>query len=115
MACCVLLLAVPAADGEPQPADAALERARKQVRMLDDLYKTVVVLITTHYVTEESSLPAGSAAIALFSTMKEKGWHEVRLLDATGSPIVAKNSPQDEFEKSCRDTQGWRELLRPSN
>ncbi len=100
MAGCVLLLAVPVG----QAADAALERTRKQVRMLDDLYKTVVVLVTTHYVTEKSSLPAGSAAIALFSAMKEKGWHEVRLLDATGSPLVAKNSPRDEFEKKAVET-----------
>ena len=97
MAGCVLLLAAPAG----RAADAALERTRKQVRMLDDLYKTVVVLVTTHYVTEKSSLPAGSAAIALFSAMKQKGWHEVRLLDATGSPLVAKNSPRDEFEKKA--------------
>ena len=104
MAGCVLLLAVPvgrAANGELHQADAALERTRKQVRMLDDLYKTVVVLVTTHYVTEKSSLPPGSAAIALFSAMKQKGWHEVRLLDATGSPLVAKNSPRDEFEKKA--------------
>ena len=82
----------------PTP-DAALERTRKQVRMLDDIYKTAVVLITKHYVTEDSDLPAGSAAKALFAAIKEKGWHEVRLLDATGEPIEDENSPQDAFEK----------------
>jgi len=81
--------------------DAALERTRKQVRMLDDLYKTAVVLITTHYVEEDSDLPAGTAAIALFSAMKKKGWHEVRLVDASGEPIEEKNLPQDKFEKAA--------------
>ena len=83
-----------------KPADsAAVERTRKQVRMLDDLYKTAVVLITTHYVNEDSDLGAGPAALALFDAMKKKGWHEVRLLDATGLPIEEKNAPKDEFER----------------
>jgi hypothetical protein len=81
--------------------DAAVERTRKQVRMLDDLYKTAVVLITTHYVEEDSDLAAGPAAKALFAAMKEKGWHEVRLVDATGLPIESENSPADAFEKEA--------------
>ena len=88
-------------DEPKKPEDAAVARTRKQVRMLDDLYKTAVVLITKHYVNDDKSLPAGSAAIALFDAMKQKGWHEVRLLDATGEPIEDKNSPQDEFEKTA--------------
>ncbi len=83
-------------------ADAALERTRTQVRMLDDLYKAAVVLITTHYVNDKSSLPAGTAAVTLFEAMKKKGWHEVRLLDATGTPLFARNLPQDEFESRAR-------------
>jgi Protein of unknown function (DUF3365) len=95
----------------PQPArsaaadakvdEAALERTRKTVRMLDDLYKTAVVLITEHYVKDESSFPAGTAAIAIFDAMKQKGWHEVRLVDATNQPIEEKNAPADDFEKSA--------------
>ena len=80
---------------------AAVERTRKTVRMLDDLYKTAVVLITKHYVKDEDSLAAGSAAKALFSAMKEKGWHEVRLLDATGEPYSDENVAADAFEKSA--------------
>jgi hypothetical protein len=95
-------IAVLATGGEkPNQGDAALERTRKQVRMLDDLYKTAVVMITEHYVDENSDLPAGTAAIALFDAMKKKGWHEVRLIDATGQPIEDKNAPQDEFEKTA--------------
>ena len=42
-----------------------------------------------------------TAAIALFDAMKKKGWHEVRLLDASGDPIEDKNTAQDEFEKKA--------------
>jgi hypothetical protein len=86
------------ADNQPDPA---LERTRKQTRMLDDLYKTAVVLITQHYVNKESDLGAGPAAKALFAEMKKKGWHEVRLVDATGDPLVAGNAPADDFEKAA--------------
>lgn len=87
-----------AAEGKEDPAVA---RTRKQVKMLDDIYKTAVVLITEHYVNEESDLAAGEAAKALFAAIKEKGWHEVRLLDATGEPLEDVNSPKDEFEKTA--------------
>jgi hypothetical protein len=81
--------------------DRALERTRDTVKMLDDVYKTAVVLITEHYVNDEDDLPAGSAAIALFDAVGKKGWHQVRLLDASGEPIEEKNSPKDEFEKTA--------------
>ena len=79
--------------------DPATERARREVRMLDDIYKTSIVLITTHYVTGKESLPAGSAFKALFAAVKEKGWHEVRLLDATGDPYEPSNAPKAGFEQ----------------
>lgn len=82
-------------------SDPALERTRKQVRMLDDLYKTAIVLITDKYVHSDNDLPAGTAFQALFGAMKKKGWHEVRLVDATGEPIVATNAPADDFEKAA--------------
>ncbi len=86
---------------DANPSDPALARTRKLVQMLDDLYKNAIVLITTHYVNEKSDLPAGEAFKALFATMREKGWHEVRLLDATGDPIVDDNLPQDDFERDA--------------
>lgn len=93
-------IGVAAADKAPPAADdVQLRHARQTVRMLDDLYKTAVVLITENYVNEESDLAAGSAAKALFAAMQEKKWHEVRLLDATGEPYAADNAPRDAFEK----------------
>lgn len=81
--------------------DPAVERTRETVKMLDDVYKTAIVLITENYVEDENDFPAGSAAIAWFGAIKEKGWHEVRLVDAAGEPINSDNSPRDDFERGA--------------
>jgi len=95
------LVPAPGSHAEDAQEDPAVVRTRRQVRMLDDIYKTAVVLITEHYVNEDSDLAAGEAAKALFAAIKEKGWHEVRLLDATGEPIEDVNLPRDAFEKAA--------------
>jgi hypothetical protein len=86
---------------EKKGDDAALTRTRKQVQVLDDIYKSAIVIITEHYVEEDSDLAAGAAFQKLFDAVKQKGYHEVRLLDATGEPYEAKNSPRDDFEKQA--------------
>lgn len=87
---------------EKETADPALvERARKQVRMLDDLYKTAVVMINDNFVENADSLAAGEVARKLFDTMRDKGWHDARLVDATGKPSNSDNSPRDAFEKNA--------------
>ena len=91
----------PATAADNKKNDPAVERTRKTVRMLDDIYKTAVVLITEHYVNDEDDLPAGPAAIALFDAVKKKGWHEVRLLDATGEPYNEDNTAKDAFEREA--------------
>ena len=92
-----------------------LERTRDQVRMLDDLYKTAIVLITDKYVEDKDSYPAGGLATKLFGAMQEKGWHDVRLLDATGDPIRKKNAASDDFEKAAlaelKAGKGWYEKV----
>ena len=85
----------------PPVSQAALKRTRKQVRMLDDIYKTVVVFITQHYVKDDKSLPAGTAAIKLFAAIEKKGWHKVRLVDASGMPLEEKNAAKDAFERNA--------------
>ncbi len=47
----------PGQAADPIKPSTALERARREVRMLDDIYKTSIVLITTHYVDGKESLP----------------------------------------------------------
>ncbi len=81
------------------PVDAAVERTRRQIRMLDDIYKGGIVLITTHYVEGDEDLPAGTAFKKLFEAAKDNGWHEVRLVDATGSPYSDENVAITDFEK----------------
>ena len=44
---------------ETKKESAAVTRTRETVKMLDDVYKTAVVLITEHYVNDEDDLPAG--------------------------------------------------------
>ncbi len=86
---------------EKKAEDPAVARTRKQVLMLDDLYKNAIVLITENYVQEDSDLAAGAAFQKLFEAMRKKGHHDVRLLDATGEPYNEKNLPRDDFEKTA--------------
>jgi hypothetical protein len=79
----------------------AMERTRKQAKMLDTLYKSAIVLITENYVDGTESLAAGDAFQALFQTMKDNGFHEVRLLDATGDPYDSDNEAKTEYEKQA--------------
>ncbi len=105
---------------------AAIDRTRQQVLMLDDLYKTAVVAITEHYVKDPSTLSAASAAKALFAAMKAKGWHDARLLGFTDVLFNASdNTPKDDFEKTAKqkimagaasyeavETQGDKQIFR---
>lgn len=112
----ILVSAEPKKEGPKlKPSPEAVERTRKTVQMLDDVYKTAVVLITDKYVNEEDDFPAGSAAIALFEAIEKKGWHGVRLLDVTGKPYEDKNVSKDEFEKKAvrelKDGKGYYEEI----
>ena len=88
------------AGGEPT-ADPAVERARDQVKMLDGLYKTAVVSITTRYVDKQSQQPAIKVAKDVFGAMNKQGWHSARLVDATGEPLSDANLPKTDFEKDA--------------
>ena len=71
--------------------------------MLDTLYKTAIVLITDKYVTDPSKFSGASAAKALFDTMKENGFHEVRLVGLTDVLINPNiNKPKDAFEEEAK-------------
>ncbi len=79
----------------------AVQRARKTVRMLDEIYKNAIVLITDKYVNDEDDFPAGSAAVQLFSVITKNGSHAVRLIDVTGEPYKETNVARDAFEKEA--------------
>ena len=81
------------------PDKAAIERSRKTVRTLDNIYKQVIVLVTDKYVHDEDDFAAGSAAVLLFKNISDSGSHNVRLLDATGEPYDDENVAKDDFER----------------
>jgi hypothetical protein len=86
------------ASGSP---DAAVERTRQEVKMLDDLFKNAIVLIDSHYVKTPSDLPAATAAKALWAALKKDEWYDVRILgltDAIGDP---DDVPRDAFEQAA--------------
>lgn len=89
------------ADDAAKPDPAALERARLQVKMLDDLYKTAVVSITNKYVEDQANTPAAAVAQEVFEAMHKKGWHLARLVDASGRPKGRNNVAKTEFEKKA--------------
>jgi hypothetical protein len=88
-----------AEDKGPNPA--AVERARQQVKMLDDLYKTAVVGITQTYVEQQADTPAAAVAAKVFDAMRMKGYHNARLVDASGKPKNKSNVAQTDFEKKA--------------
>ena len=91
----------PAAQVVAASGDEKLNRARREVRMLDDIYKGGIVTITKHYVDDETMIPAGTAFKKLFEAAEQKGWHRVRLLDATGEPYNEENVSEDAFENQA--------------
>lgn len=90
-----------ATDAAPPVKNEAVERTRRQVKMLDDLYKTTIVFITNTYVDSDKDVAAGEIARDLFAAMREKGWHDARLVDATGHPTNDENVPKSSFEKAA--------------
>lgn len=89
------------AQDEKKKRDRPLERTRKTVRMLDDIYKGGIVAITNNYVNDEDAIPAGTAFKEVFKSAEEKGWHKVRLVDGLGEPLNDENAPEDTFEKEA--------------
>lgn len=85
----------------PSTPRLTADLARREVRLLDDLYKTTIVYMNETYVVDENSVAAGEAARDLFGSLKKKGWHEARLVDATGKPINDANKPANDFEKQA--------------
>ena len=90
-----------AVTSKDKDSDPAIERTRRQVKMLDDLYKTTIVFITNTYVESKKDVAAGEIARDLFAAMREKGWHDARLVDATGHPTNDENAAHDGFEKAA--------------
>ncbi|MGH6868757.1 MAG: c-type heme family protein, partial [Methylocella sp.] len=98
----------PAPENAPVPAvvprtglDAAVERTRQEVKMLDDLFKNAIVLIDGHYVKKPSDFPAATAAKALWAALKKDGWYDVRILGLTDVIGDPDDAPRDAFEQAA--------------
>ena len=75
--------------------------------MLDDLYKTAVVVVTKTYVNQQLDTPAAVVAHEVFDAMKKKGYHIARLVDASGKPKRKANVAESDFEKKAvKEIQG---------
>lgn len=92
---------VPGVAAEKQLDKAAVERTREQTQMLDDLYKTAVVGMTEVYGSKQAAKPAAVVAGMVFEAMKKKGWHNARLVDASGDPKNEDNVAKTDFEKKA--------------
>jgi len=86
------------ASGSP---DAAVERTRQEVKMLDDLFKNMIVLVDGHYVKKPDDFAAATAAKALFAAMKKNQWFDVRLLGLTDVIGDQDDVPRDAFEQTA--------------
>lgn len=82
-----------------KPDPAAVDRSRDTVKLLDNIYKNAVVLITETYVHEEDDVSAGTAAVELFKRVTKDGSHQVRLIDVTGEPYNDTNVAADDFDR----------------
>jgi hypothetical protein len=81
--------------------EKAAKRARQTVKILDDMYKTFIVLITDEYVKDDTMFSALTVSKNVFEKMSMKGWYKARLLDATGDPHNPDNSPRTKFERDA--------------
>lgn len=81
--------------------EKAVERAKKTVRMIDEMYKTFIVLVTKEYVTDPTMFSALILSKRIFEAMSKKGWHEARLLGTDETPHNPDNSPKDGFERDA--------------
>ena len=90
----------PAEDGREREADPALARARREVKMLDELYKTAVVSITEKY---QRGQPAIMVAKDIFKVMEDGRYHSAKLVDASQAPLGVDTEPATDFEKRAAE------------
>lgn len=83
------------------PDPAAVERARATVKLLDDVHKGYVVLITDTYVKAKERTPAATVVKKVFAHLEKGGHGSGRLIDASGAPLREGNVAKSDFEKKA--------------
>jgi hypothetical protein len=87
-----------------EPDQAAVERTRATVRMLDNLHKSYVINITDTYVKAQEKTPAAAVLKKVFVQMEKNKDGTGRLIDASGDPIRKENVAKTDFEKKAVTT-----------
>jgi hypothetical protein len=104
----VLAMAVAAATlyAASVSATPAVERvsraeAKRQVRMMDQIYKSAVVTTHKMYVQDPGTPAAVIWAKQVINQMKGKGWPDARIIASHDRPLNPENSPTDKFERDA--------------
>ena len=102
---------------EKKPDEAAVKRARKTVRMLDDVYKQAIVLITDKYVKTKKDYPAGRAAIKWLNDIGKAGHPKTEVAHLSGVSLrsvkrIAEEEPVMHVDDQAERTK--RQIGRPS-
>jgi len=88
-----------AEDATVDPDEDAVNRSRKMVKTLDNIFKQTIVLVTDKYVHSVGDSAAGSAAVLLFTNISYSGTTKLSLIYATGDPYESDNVAQYQFER----------------
>jgi len=93
--------AAPGAAGATKPAPVSLEEGRRQVRMMDDIYKAAVVSTHKMYVQDPSTPAAVVWAKQVIKQLEGKGWPQARLFASHDRPLNPENTLVDDFERAA--------------
>lgn len=84
------------------PAErVSLAEARRQVRMMDEIYKTAVIAAHKMYVQDPGTPAAVIWAKQVINQMKGKGWPDARIFATHDRPLNPENAPADGFERAA--------------
>lgn len=96
------LVAIAAKAAEPpKPQPLPLAEARRQVRMMNDIYLNGVLTTHSMYVHDAGTASAVSWAKQVIRKVEAKGWPKAHIFDATNRPLNPENNPVDAFEKDA--------------
>src|SRR5262249_22397535 len=81
VALCIATEPADSAADSKAPDEAAIERTRATVKLLDDLHKGYVVAITDTYVKAQEKTPAATVLKKVFAHMEKNNHGSGRLID----------------------------------
>jgi len=97
----IIRAATAASKPSPPVERVTLAEGRRQVRMMDELYKTAVVATHKMYVQDPGTPAAVIWAKQVINGVKGKGWPDARIFATHDRPLNPENTPVDDFERSA--------------